>query len=335
MRRRALGAGLLSLPFLSRTGHADAGVLRLSKQYGLPYLPMIVMEEQRLLEAQLARLGLPNTRVEWTSVAGPSQQLDGLLSGQYDFIAPGVPTLATIWDKTVGTPLEARALCALQSMPYVLVSRVPAVKGIGDFTPQDRIALPAVKLTGHALALEMACANRWGSSEYGRLDPLTVTLSHPDAMVQLLSPSSTITAHFASSPLNYYELAMPGMHQVLTSYEVLGKRHTNGTLIATRRFHDANPAACAAVLAACEAANAFIANEPRQAAEIYLKATKETRSPVDALTRMVADPDVIYTTQPIATIAFVSFMHSVGRLKHEPASWKDLFFAEAHEFAGS
>jgi NitT/TauT family transport system substrate-binding protein len=324
MRRRALGVSLLGLPFVARGVRADASVLRLSKQYGLPYLSMIVMEEQRLLEAQLARRGLPNTRVEWTSVAGPAQQLDGLLSGQYDVIGPGVPTLATVWDKTVGTALEARALCALQSMPYVLITRSPGVHSVADFTEKDRIALPAVKLTGHALALEMECARRWGAAEFGRLDPLTVTMSHPDAMVQMLTPSSTITAHFASSPFHYYELALPGMRQILKSYDVVGSRHTNGTLIATKRFHDANPAAYA-----------FIAAEPHQAAEIYQRATRETRSTLDQLTTMVADPDVSYTTTPIATMAFIDFMHGVGRLRHRPAQWKDMFFPEAHDLNGS
>ena len=335
MRRRDLGSGLLALPFLSRAATAQASTIRLSKQYGLPYLSMMLMEDQRLIESQLARRGQPNVTVQWTSVAGPAQQLDGLLSGQYDFIAPGVPTLATVWDKTVGTPLEARALCALQSMPYVLITRSATVKTIADLTERDRIALPGVKLTGHALALEMECAKRWGAAEFGRLDPLTVTLSHPDAMVQLLSPQSTITAHFASSPFNYYELAVPGMRQILKSYDVVGQRHTNGTLIATKRFHDANPVACAAVMAACEEANALIKANPRQAAELYQRVTRETRSSLDALQQMVIDPDVEYTTTPVATMAFIDFMHSVGRLRHRPAQWKDLFFPEAHDLKGS
>ena len=47
------------------------------------------------------------------------------------------------------------------------------------------------------------------------------------------------------------------------------------------------------------------------------------------------DPDVSYTTPPTPTTAFVDFMHGVGRLKHRPASWTDMFFPETHQLPGS
>jgi NitT/TauT family transport system substrate-binding protein len=31
----------------------------------------------------------------------------------------------------------------------------------------------------------------------------------------------------------------------------------------------------------------------------------------------------------------VEFMHKVGRVKRVPPSWKDMFFAEAHDLKGS
>ena len=119
--------------------------------------------------------GLGDVETEWTQHGGPAVDLDALLSGQADFIGPGVPTLATIWDKTVGTPHEARALIAMQSMPWVLVTRNPAIKTIADFTDKDKIALPAVKLTGHAIALEMEVAKIWGADQYDKLDSITIT----------------------------------------------------------------------------------------------------------------------------------------------------------------
>ncbi len=335
MRRRDLGLALLALPTIIRPAAAETTVVRISKQYGLPYMPMMVMERQLLVQKHAAKLGLGTVKVEWPQLGGPSPQVDGLLSGSLEFIGPGAPTLATLWDKTAGTPQEVRALCAMQSMPYVLVTRNPAIKSIADFTSKDKIALPGVKLTGHALVLEMAAAKQWGFEHFDKLDPLTVTLSHPDAMAAVLGGQSEVNSHFASSPFYYYELATPGIHKVLKSYDVLDGPHTNGVLLTTKRFHDANPNVCAAVFAAQTEANAFIKAEPQACAKIYLEATGDKKVGADELAKLVADPDVDYTTTPKNVMTFVAFMHKVGRIKHNPGKWQDLFFAEAHGLAGS
>ncbi len=321
---------LLAIP-----ARAEVNEIRMSKQYGLGYLGMMVMEHQKLVEKHAAAAGLGTVAVSWRSLTGPSMMVDTMMSGTMDFITPGVPTLITVWDKTAGTPQEMLALGAIQSMPYVLVMRNPNVRTIKDFTEADRIALPGVKLTGHALSLEMAAAQVWGFENYDRLDPLTVTRAHPDSATALLSGKSEIDTHFASSPFYYYELARPGMHQVLKSYDVLGGKHTNGVIITSRRFHDANPKASAAVMAAVEEANGFIHANPRAAAEIYLAMTGEKLGTLDEMEKMVADPDVDYTTTPVRVMPFAEFMFKVGRIKHKPGSWKDFFFPEGQRLAGS
>jgi NitT/TauT family transport system substrate-binding protein len=331
-RIAALAIGLVVA--LASVAQAEVTEVRLSKQFGLGYLSMIVIESQKLIEKHAQAAGLGEVKAVWMQHSGPAVQIDALLAGQVDFIGPGVPTLATIWDRTVGTPQEVRALITLQSMPYVLVTRNPNIKTIADFTSSDKIALPAVKLTGHALALEIAAAKLWGFEHYDKLDALTISRSHADAAAALLSGISEINSHFASSPFYYYELAKPGIHRVLHSYEVVGGKHTNGVLVATKRFYDANPKICVAVIEAFNEANAFIKANPRRAAEIYLAATKD-KEPLDSLEKMVADPDVDYTTTPVNVMTFVEFMHKVNRLKNKPASWKDLFFAGAHGLNGS
>ena len=331
-RIAALALGLVAS--FAGLAHAEVTEVRFSKQFGLGYLSMIVIESQKLVEKQAAAAGLGDVKTVWMQHSGPNVQIDALLAGQVDFIGPGVPTLATIWDRTVGTPQEVRALTALQSMPYVLVTRNPNIKTIADFTSSDKIALPAVRLTGHALALEMAAAKLWGFENYDKLDALTTSRSHADAAAALLSGISEINSHFASSPFYYYELAKPGIRRVLHSYEVVGGKHTNGVLVASKQFYDANPKTSAAVMAAFNEANAFIKANPRQAAEIYLAATKD-KEPLDSLEKMVTDPDVEYTTTPVNVMTFVEFMNKVGRIKKKPASWKDLFFPNAHGLKGS
>jgi NitT/TauT family transport system substrate-binding protein len=333
MMWRKLALAALIAAAVAGSAQAEVNKVRMSKQFGLPYLPMIVIETQQLIEKHAKGAGL-DVETAWNQTAGPAADLDALLAGQADFIGPGVPTLATIWDKTVGTPQEARALIAMQSMPYVLVTRNPDVKTIADFTDKDKIALPAVKLTGHAIALEIEAAKIWGPEHYDKLDSITITRSHADAAAAVMSNQSEINSHFASAPFYYYELATPGIHQVLKSYDALGARHTNGVLITSKKFHDANPKICGAVVAAFEEANAFIKAHPREAAQIYLTATKDKNS-LDALEKMVADPDVDYTTTPVSVMKIVDFMYKVGRIKKKPASWKDMFFPEAYGLNGS
>ena len=332
--RKILGLIAVLLAVLAAGGaQAEVAKVRVSRQFGLPYLPMIVIEDQHLLEKHAKALGVDVT-AEWMQRAGPAADLDALLAGQADFVGPGIPTLATVWDKTSGTPQEVRALIAMQSMPYVLVTRNPEVKTIADFTDKDKIALPAVKLTGHAIALEMEAAKIWGQDHYDKLDSITITRSHADAAAALISGKSEIDAHFASAPFYYYELATPGIHQVLKSYDTLGAKHTNGVLLTSKKFHDANPKLCAAMIAAFEEADAFIKAHPREAAQTYLNVTREKGTP-EGLEKMVADPDVDYTTTPVSIMKIVDFMHEVGRIKKKPASWKDMFFPEAYGLNGS
>jgi NitT/TauT family transport system substrate-binding protein len=334
MRRRQFGIGLLAAPALARSAAAEASGVRIVRQYGLPTLPLMVMEHEKLVQRHAARLGLPSLTVEWPTVGGPGAMIDGLLSGQVDFGIVGAPGLATLWDKTTGTSREVRALSCVQLQPFMLVTNNPAVKTIADFTSNDRIALPTAKISAQALCLEMAAAQRWGDDQYEKLDPLTVTLPHPDAAAGVMSGKSPVNSHYAVSPFYYYELATPGVHLVLKSSDTLGGAHVNGTLVAAPSFHEANPKIAQAVFDAQQEANAFISAHPDDAAAIYIELAKDPH-PLDALSRMVADTDNVWTTTPQKLMAFVDFMHKVGRIRHQPASWKDLFLPEAQAGQGS
>jgi len=333
MNRRQFSKALLGLPALMRPAHAAAARITLGKQYGLPFLPQMVMEVQKLIEKHAAERGIAALEVSWQTMGGPGALNDALLGGQIQFVNVAAPSLATLWDKTAGTAQEVRAVCAVQSMPYVLVTRNPAVQTIADFTAADRIAVPTVKISGQAMALQMAAAKLWGFEQYERLDPLTVSLGHPDALAAMLS--GQITGHFAVAPFNYYELKLPGFRPVLKSYDTVGGKHINGIQVATKQFHDANPAMCAALIAAHDEANAFIRAQPLAAAQIYISLANEKRSSADELAAMITDPDIEYTTTPANVMALVEFMHKVGRIKRMPASWQVLFFSEAHGLRGS
>ena len=326
----------LASPMLMRSALADeVSSILIVSQHGLPYLPLMVMDTLKLVEKHAGKLGIAALKADYKTLGGTQSLIDALLSRQMDFGVTGVPGLATLWDKTAGTPNEVRALSAVQSMPFMLVTNRPAIETLKDFTDQDRIALPAVKVSSQAICLQMAAAKLWGDDQYAKLDAYTVTRSHPDAAVSVISKSTEINSHYSVAPYYYYELATAGVHNVLKSYDTLGGPGTNGVMLMTKKFRDANPKVTQAVYAALSEAEEFINKQPGEAAQIYIKTTNDKRSSEAEMTKFISDPDNIWTTTPQQTMTFAGFMHKVGTMKRQPSSWKDLYMPECHELAGS
>ena len=334
--RSRLRCALCTALLLASAGlaRAETGEVRAAQQFGLSYLALMIMEDSRLVEKHAKAAGLGEVKVSWAKLGGPGAMNDALLSGGIDFATGGVPSLITLWSKTHGTPQEVRGVGALNSMPVNLVTSNPSVKSIRDFTDKDKIAVTTVKVSTQALLLQMAAAKEFGEQNYARLDPLTVSLPHPDAMTALLSGGGTITAHFSSPPFQYQEVARPGIRTILNNYDILGGPATFNVVWSTSKFRDANPKTYDAFVAAFEEATATINRDKRAAAEVYkrMSGTKET---VEDLLKMMEDPLVEYTLTPKSTMKTAEFMAKVGTIREKPSSWKDLFFPNVHALQGS
>jgi NitT/TauT family transport system substrate-binding protein len=310
---------------------AEASEIRIAKQYGLSYLPLIVMEENKLIEQHALKAGLGSIKVSWPMFSGGSATNDALISGAVDFTAAGVAPLIMLWGKSNG---EFKGVAAINSTPVYLNTVNPAVKSLKDFTDKDRIALPSVKVSIQAIILQMAAAQVFGQAGYAKLDPLTVAMSHPDAMTALLSGRSEITAHLGSPPFMFKELEDKRVHRVFDSYDILGGSHTFIVLSSSKTFRQRNPKVFAAVLDALEEATAFVKKNRRASAELYLKSTK-SKEPVDEVLSELNQPSNIYATAPVSVTKFADFMYRTGSIKTRPGSWKDLFFDNIYAKEGS
>jgi NitT/TauT family transport system substrate-binding protein len=271
--------------------------------------------------------------VSWARFGAGNAMNEAILSGNLDIASGGVGPLLTIWSKTKGHQ-EVKGVAALNSMPLYLNTINPNVKTLKDFTDKDKIALPAVKVSIQAVTLQMAAEQLFGPGNANRLDPLTVSMRHPDAMAAMLSGKSEITAHLTSPPFQYQQLEDKRVHRVLSSYEVLGGPGTFNVVWATTAFRSDNPKVYGAFVAALDEAMTFIAQNPRRAAEIYIKEEKSKAS-VESILKMIKDPDIVFTTTPQRVMKYAEFMHKTGAVEQEPASWQEIFFPEIHGKAGS
>ncbi|MEP7274751.1 MAG: ABC transporter substrate-binding protein [Betaproteobacteria bacterium] len=330
--RSATMMAAIALASVAGGARAEITELAVAQQYGISYLPLMVMEEQKLIEKHAKDAGL-DVKVTWAKFAGGNVMNDALLSGSLHVASGGVGPLLTLWSRTRGN-LDVHGISAINSMPLHLISRNPAVKTIRDFTDKDRIGLPAVKVSIQAVILQMAAEQAFGAGQQNRLDAFTVSLSHPDAMQALMAGQSEVNAHFGSPPFQYQELAKPENHVVLNSYDVLGGPATFNLVWTTAKFRNENPKLYEAFTKALDDAIAQINRDKRAAAQAYLRVSKGKDS-VENIEKMLNDPAIVYTTTPQNVQKFAEFMAKVGAIKVKPESWKDLFFPNAHALAGS
>jgi NitT/TauT family transport system substrate-binding protein len=326
--------GFASTLLVSPMAGAEAQTVRLSRGYGILYLPLIVMQDQKLLEKQAAAMGTAGLKTEWLVLDGGNVINDAMMAGNLDIAGTGAPGFITLWSRARGIPsAEVIGVSGLSATALVLTTNNPAIKSLADFKSTDKIALPGIKTSLSAVVLQMMAAKTFGAENFAKLDPLTVSLAHPDAVASLLSGKTEITAHFTSPPFSYVELKNPSIWKVASSVEILGNI-TLDVVYARKAFSDANPKVMQAFLAAQEEANALIASNPKLAAEIYVRSSKVKVSE-DEILQILKDPDTRFSTTPADMMDYAEFLHRAGTIKKKPARWQDMFIEAVHAKAGS
>jgi NitT/TauT family transport system substrate-binding protein len=326
-------AALAAVGLSGVPARAEVAEVRLARQFGVVYAPILMMEHKKLIEKHAAAKGMPDLKVNWTQFAGPAIMNDAILSNSIDFTAQGLPSLATLWDRTRNT-IGVKGVAAINDSPVYLNTRNPNVKSIKDFTDKDRIALTSIKVSIQALYLQIAAEKEFGVGKHTQLDHLTVGIPHPEAMAAVLGGSTEISAHFVGEPFHTNEMK-GGLKTVLNSYDVMGGPSTVIAFCSTEKFRADNPKVFAIVLAAYDEAVTLVNADLRATAKMYLEVTRDKKTSEDDLVASIAAPEFKFSKVPKTVGTLADFMHRVGSIKNKPASWKDLFFPEAHDLPGN
>ncbi|WP_018043224.1 ABC transporter substrate-binding protein [Methylobacterium sp. 88A] len=334
-RRKAaalLGGFALSLASLGPAAAAE-GQLRIAKQFGVVYLLLNVVEDQKLIEKHGKQAGL-DIKVEYVQLSGGSAVNDALLSGNIEIAGAGVGPLFTLWDRTRGRQ-NVKGVASLGNFPYYLVTNNPDVKTIADFTEKDRIAVPAVGVSVQSRILQLASAKLWGDKDFAKLDKISVAVPHPEATAAIVKGGTEISGHFGNPPFQEQELAdNPKARIVLNSYDVQGGPASSTVLYATEKFYKDSPKTYTAFLGALDDAAKFITANPEKAAEIYVRINGSKIDPA-FLTTIIKNPAVSFKVTPENTLGLGTFMHRVGAIKAEPKTIGDYFFDDPRISNGS
>ena len=337
MMRRALSWLIVAVCAVALQGapaRAEVGEIIVAKQYGISYLPLMLMEADGLIQKHAKADGAGELKVDWRTLAGGAPMNDAIISGSLHFASGGVGPLMTLWARTRGS-INVKAVSAMNSMPLYLNLRSATARSIADIGQKDRIALPAVKVSIQAITLMMAAEKQWGPGNHNKLDSQTIAMSHPDAQAALISGAAEVTGHFSSPPFQYQQLKTPGIRTILSSYDVLGGPGTFNLVWTTSKFHKENPRVYGAFLKAFTEAIGAINADKSKAAQRYLDIAKDKRSTHAEILAMLNDPAIEFTLTPKGVMRYADFMAKIGAIKVKPERWQDLFFDNAHGLKGS
>lgn len=335
MRFKTLLSGVAASAFLAvgATGSAvaETDTVRLAQQFGLLYVPLHVVLDQKLVEKHMTKAGLANPKIQLFKISGGANINKALLADTIDFGSHGVGPALKLWGKTKG---RFKIALSMADMPLKLVTNDPKIKKIEDYlnVKDHKISTPAAKVSIQAVTLQMAAERIW--NEPNKLDHLVISMKHPTALAAMLSGGQAVKSHFATLPYSYQELQSGKVWKVTDSYEILGGQHSVLVMSASKKFKEDNPKTYQAVIDAFAEAFTWVNANPNKAAETYIRYTK-SKLPEKTVQALLNDKgEMDFSMVPKHTMKYADFLNKIGDIP-KASGWKDYYWDNNYQFNGS
>jgi NitT/TauT family transport system substrate-binding protein len=283
--------------------------MTIAYQPGIGYAELLIMKQQKTLEK-----ALPDMKIAWRELSSGSAIRDGMLSGDIQVGSGGIGPFLVGYDAGV----DWKLLTGLNQMDLWLMAKNPKFKTLADFKGNNKIAMPGPDSI-QAIVLKKAAQEQLGDAK--ALDTNIVSLAHPDGLQSLVS--GQIAGHL-TAPRFQFDEQDEGARRIIGSYDVFGP-HTFNSVFVRQGYYNNNKKAMDLLNKGVQDAAAMIKDDPAAAAKILSEESGGQESPAD-FKRYITEKSVSYSTEPKGFMAFAKFMKSIGLLKKEPGSAKDLVF---------
>jgi len=280
--------------------------IRVAKQFGLVYAPLMVAEKID----PFSKYGL---KVEWLTLGSGGTVREAMAANELDAAFMGIPPYLIGWDKG----LEAKIAAGFVVLPTALVTYDEAIKGLRDFKPDHKIAVPSPGSVQHIL-LAMGLEEQLGDS--GILDDNLVALPHPDGTSAMLAKRDVV-AHFTTPPYLYEELAQQGYKVVLDGFSAFGGDFNFNVGLVTKNFHDNNPKGYAAFVMGLNEAMVWVNEHKEETAELL---APEFKIEKEKLLEYLTADGINYTTAPYGLMGFADFMKEAGYISRVPEDFSEI-----------
>ncbi|MCM1261973.1 MAG: ABC transporter substrate-binding protein [Butyrivibrio sp.] len=287
--------------------------LNIAYQYGLAYAPVVIAQEQGLIEQAYEEMTGKQVVVVWNQMSSGADINTGISSGSIDVGFMGVAPAITGVTKGVGYKIFSN----ISGQEHGLMTNDENIHTLGDLIGSDKqIALVNIGSIQHIL-LGMALENA-GYDPHG-LDANIVAMKHPDGMVAL--ETGNVSCHLTSNPYIFKEREEENLYEIEGVSEAWGINDSFIVGVASESLYDNNPELYQALCDAIEEAIVYMNDNPEEAAKITCEYNGNSEE--DELAYIKKSKYMVETS---GVFELASFMARNGFIDEMPETYEELVF---------
>lgn len=234
--------------------------LNVAYQYGLAYAPLVVCQENELIEKAYADLTGKSVNVIWNQMNSGADINVGIASNSIDVGFMGIAPAITGISKNVGYKIFTN----LSGQEHGLMCNKPTIQSLDNLIDSsEQIALVNTGSIQHIILGLALDANGYDAHT---LDSNIVAMKHPDGMTAI--ESGNIATHLTSNPYIYKERANSSLHELTEVKDVWNKEKTFIVGIASNNLYENNPELYNALCKAISESIDMINSDPASIASV-------------------------------------------------------------------
>lgn len=235
-------------------------VINIAFQYGLAYAPLIIMQEQHLIENAYRDATGNEVTVVWQQMSSGADINVGIASGNIQVGFMGVAPAITGVSKQVGYKIFTN----LSGQEHGLMVNLDDINSFDDLIGSNyQLALVNIGSIQHILLGKTLAAAGYDAHA---LDPNLIGMKHPDGMMSLMTGS--VAAHVTTNPYIYKERETEGLHEIENMPEIWPVDNSFIVGVASEDLFANDPILYEAVCTAVAQAIDYINNNLEEAAAI-------------------------------------------------------------------
>ena len=234
------------------SGSGKTATLNIAYQYGLAYAPLVICQENKLIENAYREATGNEVTVNWNQMSSGADINTGFASGSLDVGFMGIAPAITGISKNVGYKIFSN----ISGQEHGLMTNKAEINSLNDIIgSSDQIALVN---TGSIQHIILGMALDAEGFDAHALDSNIVAMKHPDGMTAVTSNS--IACHLTSNPYIYKERDNDSLHEIDAVKNVWSADQSFIVGVASESLKNDNPelynALCKAVSDAIDQINA-------------------------------------------------------------------------------